>query len=156
MDNQRSWVAILTTDPVLPVCFSNSVVTFFKSFKLLLYLDTYRQLVASQVTRYGCIWQDRPLQTNIKLIPKLPTPGLVNRPGVAGAVLQSPPSFIYSLTDPLVQISSKHCQSQTGRARELKLWENVHLALCVMHHVSRVTCHVSPVTCLLTHVKISF
>ena len=49
---------------------------------------------------------------------------IVNRPGVAGAVLQSPPSLINSLihllSDPLVKISSKHTQSQTGRARELK------------------------------------
>ena len=47
-----------------------------------------------------------------------------NKPGVAGAVLQSSPSlihyFINSLTDPLVKVSSKHTQSQTGRARELK------------------------------------
>ena len=42
-----------------------------------------------------------------------------NRPGVAGAV----------------QISSKHCQSQTRRARELKFKDNVHPTLCVMCHV---------------------
>ena len=36
---------------------------------------------------------------------------MINRPGVAGAVSQSP------LSDPLAQISSEHCQSQTGRAR---------------------------------------
>jgi hypothetical protein len=50
---------------------------------------------------------------------------IFNRPDVAGAVLQSPllltDSFIHSLTHPLVQIFSKHCQSQTGRARELKI-----------------------------------
>ena len=63
-------------------------------------------------------------------------------------------SFINWLSHPLVQISSEHCLSQTGRARELKFWENVHPTLCVMCHVScvmchvsRVTCHVSPVTC---------
>ena len=48
--------------------------------------------------------------------------------------------LINSLSDRLVQISSKHCQSQTGRARELKLWDSVHPTLCV-------TCHRSPVTC---------
>ena len=81
---------------------------------------------------------------------------LFNRPGVAGAVLQSPPSLINSLihsfTDALVQISSKHCQSQTGRARELKFWENGHPTQCVLCHVSRVTCHLSGVTCHLSHV----
>jgi hypothetical protein len=46
-----------------------------------------------------------------------------------------------------VEISSKHCQSQTERARELKFWENVHPTLCVTCHVSRVTCQMSPVKC---------
>ena len=45
---------------------------------------------------------------------------VINRPGVAGAVLQSPPSLTDYLSHPLVQISSEHCQSQTRRARELK------------------------------------
>ena len=48
----------------------------------------------------------------------------ISRPGVAGAVLQSPwlltDSFVHQASDPLVPISSKHYQSQTGRARELK------------------------------------
>ena len=48
------------------------------------------------------------------------THSVINRPGVAGAVLQSPPSLINSVSDPLVKISSKHSQSQTGRARVLK------------------------------------
>ena len=65
---------------------------------------------------------------------------IMNRPGIAGAVLQSPPWLadwlIDSYTDPLVQISSKHCQSQTRRAKE---W-----------HMSHVTCPVSPVAC--THI----
>ena len=42
---------------------------------------------------------------------------LFNRPGVAGAVLQTASSFSNSW---FVEIYSKHCQSQTGRARELK------------------------------------
>ena len=45
-------------------------------------------------------------------------------PCVAEAVLQSPLSFIHqlihALSDLLVQIFCKHCQPQTGRARELK------------------------------------
>ena len=56
------------------------------------------------------------------------------------------------LSDPLVQISPKQCQSQTGSARELKVWENVHPTLCLMCHVSHV-CHVSCVTCHLSNDK---
>ena len=36
------------------------------------------------------------------------------------------------MSDPLVQIFSKHCQSHTGRARELTFCENVHPTLCVI------------------------
>ena len=46
------------------------------------------------------------------------------------------------MSDPLVQLPSKHCQSQTGTARELKFQETVHPTLCVM-------CHVSPVKIFL-------
>ena len=49
-----------------------------------------------------------------------------------------------------VEISSKHCQSQTRRAGELKFWENVHLLLCFMCHMSYVKCHLSRVTCHLS------
>ena len=58
---------------------------------------------------------------------------LCNRPGVAGAVLQTPP--------PIVKISSKHYVCQTRKTRELKFWENVHPQ-------PRVTCHVS---CVKSH-----
>ena len=79
-----------------------------------------------------------------------PLANIFNRPGVAGAVLQSPPSIIdwliEWLSDPLVKISSKHSQSQTGRARVLKFWENVHPTLYFMCHMSPVNCHVSCVT----------
>ena len=34
-----------------------------------------------------------------------------------------------------MEIYSKHCQSQTGRARELTFCENVHPTLCVMCHM---------------------
>ena len=81
---------------------------------------------------------------------------LFNRPGVATAVLQSPPWFIKWVSHPLLQISFKLCQSQTERARDLKFWENVHPTLCVLCHVSCVTCHVSRVTYHLSDVKIFF
>ena len=62
---------------------------------------------------------------------------MINKPRVAGDVLQSPPSFIDSLTDwlshPLVQIYFKHCQSQTKRARERG--ENFFPTPCVMCQV---------------------
>ena len=51
-----------------------------------------------------------------------------------------------------MEIYSKHCQSQTGRARELKLWENIHPTLCVMCHVSCVMCHLSCAMCHLSPV----
>ena len=52
---------------------------------------------------------------------------IFNRFGVAGAVLQSPPSLINSLSRwPFSFKPSKHHYTQTVRARELKFWENVH------------------------------
>ena len=79
-----------------------------------------------------------------------------NRLGVAWAVLQSPPSLInsiiHSFIHPFVKIYSKHSQSQTGRARELKFWENVHPTICVMCLVSYLTCYGSHVMCHLSYV----
>ena len=69
---------------------------------------------------------------------------MINRPGVALAVSQSPPSLLNSVSDPLVKISSKNSQSQTRRARDLKFFENVHPTI-------RVMCHMSCVTCPLSH-----
>ena len=57
-------------------------------------------------------------------------------------------SSIDKVSDPLFQIYSKHCQSQTGRAEIL----SAHRTLRVICHVSRVTCHVSHVTCHLSPV----
>ena len=42
------------------------------------------------------------------------------------------------------KMSSKHCLSQTVRAREPEFWENVHPLPRVTCHMSRVTCHLSP------------
>ena len=72
-----------------------------------------------------------------------------NRPGIAGSVL---PSHRHWLIDWFsrswfFKISFKHWQSQTGRARKLKFWENVSTTLCVMCHLSHVTCHLSGVMC---------
>ena len=83
-----------------------------------------------------------------KIFYKIP----INRPGVARPVLQSPPSFINKLGHPLIKISSKYYQSQTGKARDLKFWKNVNHTLFVMCHASPVTCHMSCVMCHLSHV----
>ena len=73
---------------------------------------------------------------------------IVNRPGVAGAVLQTPSSFIHSVSQwSFSSESSKYHKSQTVRARELTFGENVHPPQHVTCHVSRVTCQVSRITC---------
>ena len=78
---------------------------------------------------------------------------IFNRPGVAGAVLQIPSSFINWLIKrvnyPFPKISAKHLHSPTRRARDLKFRWNFHLPLSVTCHVSHVTCHVSHVICSL-------
>ena len=51
------------------------------------------------------------------------------------------------------KISSNYSQSQTRRARELKFLENVYFTVCVMCHVSHVSCHVLRVTYHLSHVR---
>ena len=45
---------------------------------------------------------------------------------------------------------------QTIRARELKLWEKVHLPISVTCQVSHVTCHMSHVTCHMSRVRFFF
>ena len=75
--------------------------------------------------------------------------------GVAGAVLQTPLSFIDSFFHSAFSSeSSKGLQSQTIRARELKFLKNVYPppfvtchASCVTCHMSRIMCHMSRVTC---------
>ena len=75
---------------------------------------------------------------------------IFNRPGVAGAVLLTALSFIHNFIHSLTQSSftsrsSKHHKSQTGRARKLTIWDNVHPS--TMCHMSGVTCQVSHVIC---------
>ena len=53
-------------------------------------------------------------------------------------------SVIEWLSDPLVQISSKHCQSQT-KPEELESW--YFERMFIPHYVSHVKCHLSPVIC---------
>ena len=64
---------------------------------------------------------------------------IFDRPGVAGADLQTSLWFIQSLTESsFVKISSKHHLSQTIRARDLTFWKNVHISI-VTFHISHVT-----------------
>ena len=63
-----------------------------------------------------------------------------NRPGVARAILQTPPPFINSFIKRSFSsnLQKKH-KSQTIGSRDMKLLHNVH-------QLSNVMCHVSPVT----------
>ena len=74
-----------------------------------------------------------------------------NRPGVAGAVQQTPLSLTHWVIDTCQ--SSKRYKSQTVKARELKFWEKVCLPPRVMCHMSCVTCHMSRVTCHMQQVS---
>ena len=90
---------------------------------------------------------------NKNLIYKTCVSYIFNRPGVAGAVLQSPLLLIRWVgNSSYVKISSKHLHFQTVRARELKLLEKVHLPQRFECYVSHVTCHMSRVTCHVSHV----
>ena len=60
------------------------------------------------------------LKSEILDVKQIPT--FINRPGEAGAVLQTPLSLINSFSDSwFVEISSRHLHSQTVRPRDLKL-----------------------------------
>ena len=51
------------------------------------------------------------------------------------------------------KIYSTKLHSQTIIARELKLWNNVHLPPCVLCHMTSVTCHISHAMCQMSHFK---
>ena len=77
--------------------------------------------------------------------------GDIFRPGVAGAVLQTPPSLIDTLTYKswFVEISSTLCNSWPDKDRDYKCWHKVPDLLRVMCHMSHFLCYMSPVTCQL-------
>ena len=80
---------------------------------------------------------------------------VINRPGVAGAVLQAPLSLIHSFCRSAYSFkSSKYHTTQTVMVRELTFWENAHPHNMshVKCHVSHVMCHMSIVTCHVSHV----
>ena len=76
---------------------------------------------------------------------------IINRPSVAGAVLQTALLLIDWLIMSLILFLQIFT---TIRTRELKLLENVHPTRCVMCQVSHVTCHLSCVTCHLSNIYI--
>ena len=81
---------------------------------------------------------------------------VINRPGGAGAVLHTASLLIHSFIKwSFSSKSLRYHESQTIRARELKLWENVSPSPCVTCHVSCVRCQVSHVTCHVSGVKMS-
>ena len=76
---------------------------------------------------------------------------MINRPGVARAVLQTPLSINNSLIislrhSSIGEISSEYLHSKTLRAREQNFSEKVHLPPCVMYHMSHGKYHISYVT----------
>ena len=80
---------------------------------------------------------------------------IINRPGVAGAVLQTPSLLINSFVNSSsVEISSKHCLARTVRPRDLIFLENVNPPLCVMCQVSDVMCQMLCVMCYVSQVTI--
>ena len=65
-----------------------------------------------------------------------------NRAGVAGTVLQTPPSPIKWVgQQSFSSRSSKHHNYQSVKARQLTFWDNIH-----SHQLWHVRCHVSCVT----------
>ena len=80
---------------------------------------------------------------------------IINRTGVAGAVLQT----TASLTDWTSHLtfssqSSKHHISQAIRARNLKFLHKAHYLSHVINHMSHVTCYLSGVTCHMSYKNI--
>ena len=55
-----------------------------------------------------------------------------------------------------MKVSSKYFLSQTVRARELTLLENIYPPPSVTCHVWRVTCHMSCVTCHIIYIYMYF
>ena len=83
---------------------------------------------------------------------------LINRPGVAGAVLQTALWFIKWVSEWVSQPFPPDIQNIiASKPLELESWYfdrmfTPHHVSCVTCHMSHVTCHVSPVTCHLSPV----
>ena len=90
----------------------------------------------------------------VSRIPNLspPSPTLY-RPGVAGAVLQTPPPLINWLSES--SFSSRSSNVITPKPLELESWSFERMF--ILHHVSCVPCHMSPVTyymcCITCHLS---
>ena len=88
--------------------------------------------------------------------PKVKHGKLFNRPGVAGAFLQTPPSLTDWVSDPF---PSNLQNTITPKPLELGTWN--FYTLFTTCHVSCVTCHLSHVTChdtwyVTCHIKLVF
>ena len=77
---------------------------------------------------------------------------IFNRPGVAGAVLQTSPVTDWVSQRSFSYKSSKHRKSQINRARDLKFLYTMFITC----HMSCAACHMSPVTCHVSRVMCNF
>ena len=82
-------------------------------------------------------------------------PWALNRPGVAGAVQQSPPSLTDSFIHWVVLKSKYFPNTVNPKPEELGSWnfERMFIPPHIMCHVSCVTGHLSPVTFQMSYVK---
>ena len=69
----------------------------------------------------------------------------------AGAVLQSPPSLIHSLTDPLVY-NLRTLSIPNRKSWQADILRECSLPPCVTCHMSYVMCHMSHIICHNSHV----
>ena len=76
---------------------------------------------------------------------------IINRPGVARAVLQTPSWLTESVSDPLWKYLQK---SFTPKLEEIASW-NFERRF-TSRHLSCVTCHMSHITCHVSHVTLFF
>ena len=77
---------------------------------------------------------------------------VINIPGVAWVVVQTPSKLVHSLTESsFVKISSKHCISKSIKNRDLIFKQCSTHSMC---YVSYVACHVSHVTSKLKKIYI--
>ena len=128
------------------------VVYFYMHLTTLIWLQVNIVCRRRQFDKFCCkTYLSKPFewQQNQKNI----SPPVFNRPSVAGAVLQTVSKLINWLLTYWSFYSQYlgHHKSQTVRARELKLGENVHPPMC---HMSHVTCHMSHVKCHVSGVTL--
>ena len=81
---------------------------------------------------------------------------IINRLGIAGAVLQTPSSLIKWLTHSLIVCGNIFKKPVHPKPEELDSWNLRECSSHTMCHVSHVRCHVSRVTCQVSLVICNF